>query len=142
VPSLLPDVRQTQDFDCGIAALRCLFQYWERPLPHIPCTPHEGTHPATILAVLNNAGFRVLSGQADIPILKSLVKLGYPVITLIRQEGVGHYVVVSDIHRGKVYYQDPLNGPVSSKVTDFVEIWLDVDMFGTDYRQYVICAYP
>lgn len=139
----IPDIRQKDNFGCGEKVALSLLKFWGRA-PKIFSMSHEldGTHPATVVAILRTAGLKVLSGEANIEIVKALTKAGFPVIVLIQYDGDGHYVIVGDVKRGKVEYQCPINGPSKETIEKFEKEWHDVDMWGAHYRRFIIVGFP
>lgn len=135
----LPDIRQTDDFRCGEKVAQVVFQVLGvRPRIIAVANPLDGTHPATLMAVFRAAGLSCLTGEASLDMLRAFTRLGLPVVTLVQKEGEGHWVVVGDVKRGRVYYQCPVDGPCSEPVAAFEERWHDVDGWGTAYRRFVI----
>lgn len=140
----LPDVRQSHSFDCLKAAVKCVIQFWGDKVRNcdIACSPLDGFHPLSVPAVFRGAGLKVIMGEADIELVKLLVKLGRPVLTLVQSHGGGHYIVIGDVKRGRVYFHDPFYGPDSERIHDFMARWYDVDILGTRYHQFIVCAFP
>jgi ABC-type bacteriocin/lantibiotic exporter with double-glycine peptidase domain len=138
---ILEDVRQKYAHDCGRAAVRCVLRSYgisDRGLGLESCE-QNGTHPASIHAALRDAGLQVFSGEIG-DMLQAISRLA-PIITPISLHG-GHYVVVAGVRRGKVHFQDPLDGPSELKLAEWEAIWKDVDIFGTRYKRFGIVGQP
>jgi ABC-type bacteriocin/lantibiotic exporter with double-glycine peptidase domain len=137
----LPDIRQVSDYDCGVAASKVVLAYLgHTQRPKLPVTPIDGTDPRTIESAFRQLGLPVFSGQFDIPLLKHCAATDRPVICLVQQGGVGHYVVSAGVFRGTVFYQCPAEGPLSAKAASFLDSWHDADRFGTHFRCFGIAV--
>jgi ABC-type bacteriocin/lantibiotic exporter with double-glycine peptidase domain len=123
----LPLVRQSADHDCGLAVFRAVAEYWQvgSRRPPYP-SPLNGTHPDNLEPAFQGAGFAVVSGNMTVPALAAMARLGWPVCCLIKQDGVGHWVVSRGVQRGRVYVMDPGDGKNRSyPESEFVSRWHD-----------------
>lgn len=135
----LADVRQTTDYSCGQAATAAVCRYYSRPAPAVDwANPVQGVCPATLEAYLRQVGLNVLSGTMGVADLKHLTKTGRPVLCPTAWHG-GHWVVVTRVHRGRVHYQCPLEGPSSTRILNFEAAWSDTSRDGHRYRRWGIC---
>lgn len=134
----LPDVRQKRDYDCGKAATACVLQLLDASadLRVLGTTPTDGTDPRAIESCLRLAGCKVVSGEMTLGDLRHFTRTGRPVIAVVN----GHYVVVAGVSRGKVHYQDPLEGPQRCSEKDFAKWWKEADRLGVVYDQFGIAV--
>ena len=134
----LPDIRQRNNWSCGEAAVRTVFQF-HGAAGKIPlASPIDGTDPRGLEAAFWRAGLSVQSGSMDLDDLRHHTRKGRPVVCLVTHDGVGHYVVVGGVHRGLVYFQDPLRGAVKQQAEPFEVSWKDVDRFGVRYVRWSV----
>lgn len=143
----LPDIRQAKEHDCGPTAVKVLLRYLrKRPTKAqwagLLNDPVDGTDPRAIETWLRGLGLLVLSGSMTLDDLARLTKTFRPVVCLITpSHGVGHYVTVSGVGSGKVWFQDPTNGPAFVPIPEWKTQWLEVDRLGADYHQWGIAAW-
>lgn len=96
----------------------------------------DGTDPRAVESYLRRMGLTVLAGEMTINDLAHFGRTGRPVLCLVQDDGVGHYVVSAGTRRGRVYFQDPLAGPRSLSRLGFDLAWWDYDRLGPAYRRY------
>lgn len=143
----LPDIRQSTDYDCGAAATQSVFEYWGVSKPKkfylnlLGTNGINGTDPRTLEAQIRQSGFKVLSGDMVSQDLYNQTKLERPVIVLATLHGAGHYIVVSGVYYGYVYYQDSISGPSRLRRDKFEEVWHDFDRFGQVYKQFGLSVF-
>lgn len=142
----LPVVRQSRKYDCGAACAKSVLGYWECRYPRLSAAgwPNQidGTDPRVLEALFRKTGLGVVAGEMTVSVVRHLTGLGWPVVALVRQNGVGHYVVVRGVSRGKVFLMDPDGGEQTERVAAFVERWRagDVCRTGFSYQQWGIAA--
>lgn len=130
----LPDIRQIADYDCGQAASEIVLAHLGYTFGlKIPITSIDGADPRTIESAFRQMGLPVISGQMDPGLLRYFADTGRPVICLIQHNGVGHYVVSAGVLRGSIHYQCPVEGLLTVKINEFLDIWHDTDRFGTNF---------
>jgi ABC-type bacteriocin/lantibiotic exporter with double-glycine peptidase domain len=102
----------------------------------------DGTDPRVLEALFRKTGLGVVAGEMTVGMVRHLIGEGWPVVTLVRQGGVGHYVVVCGVNRGRVYLMDPDGGERTETVKEFVDRWRagDVCRTGFAYFQWGIAA--
>lgn len=140
----LPDVRQTDDYDCGDAAVDTVFQWWYgyKPARQRLSNSHQGMSPDTLEATLRACGLSVVSGPMRVGDLKHYTASGRPVVCLIQFDGVGHWVAVAGVVRGRVHFQDPVGGPRVLRAAEWEKLWHDTHGHGTVYRRWAVVAEP
>ena len=143
---ILPDIRQSRTWDCGITAaqivLRCLRRrITPEILTRLNASPIDGTDPRALESALRAAGLGVQSGEMTWDDLRHHTSSGRPVVCLVNADGVGHYVVIGAIDCGRARLQDPAAGPVEISRRAFIPTWRDVDRWGAHYRQFGLTAY-
>lgn len=140
----LPPIYQGTESSCGLACVRTVLEFWgdSGRRPRLVTDIRDGAHPTAIQAALRKADLRVISGEMLPADLGLFARSGRPVITLIQRRGIGHYVVVAGLSRGRVRYHDPMEGMLSLTLGEWTERWRDVDVFGSHYHRFGIVAYP
>lgn len=138
----VPIVIQTAEYDCGTTAAKAVFRYYNRRLPDlekvgVPC-PIDGTDPRTMESLIRRAGFGVEAGETRISTLRHHTREGRPAIALVQKDGVGHWVVVCGVERGRVHLMDPYVGQASERVNVFEARWRDVCRDGSPYFQWAL----
>jgi ABC-type bacteriocin/lantibiotic exporter with double-glycine peptidase domain len=132
----VPHCEQKEGWSCGRAAAAMVFKYHVVKGRKPQATPIDGTDPRSLEASLWLAGLSVQAGSMDVDDLRYHTRRGRPVIALVtHSSGVGHYVVVTGVVRGGVYYLDPDGGPdvVRERADDFALNWQDRDRLGVTY---------
>ena len=145
----LPDVRQEQSWDCGLAAVQAVCQFFaidpqdrDGILAALGSTPEAGTSPAEILAFFSRVGLvTTAAGEMTVADLHRCFADGQPVLCPVRVEGrVGHWVVVIGVGLGQVFIQDPAAGRRMIAEDDWLAMWADSDAEGTPYVRYGIAV--
>jgi ABC-type bacteriocin/lantibiotic exporter with double-glycine peptidase domain len=141
----LSDMRQKEEYDCGIVAVKILLRALGKRLTtegliSLSASPMDGTDPRAIESLLRKLGLHVLSGEMTWNDLIYCTQTR-PVICLITLDNVGHWVVASGIKDGRMHYQDPSEGPCSLGKKKWHDVWRDIDRLGAVYRQWGIAAW-
>lgn len=125
-PIQLPDIRQSDGYDCGMAVRDAVLTHHGRATDglHFTATAYDGTSPDLIELSLREAGLPVLAGQMDIPLLRYLTGVGRPVICPVSDFG-GHWIAVVGVTAHRVLIHCPLRGAHSYKKADFNDRWHD-----------------
>src|SRR5262245_60319868 len=106
-------VRQTDESDCGAAALATVALHYRRPIPlqrlrDLTGTDRAGTNLLGLVRAAEQLGFSargVKGGYDDLP------RLPLPAIAHVRtEEGLGHFVVLYRARRNSVVVADPGGG--------------------------------
>lgn len=148
-PLELPDVRQTKDHDCGTAAWKTVYKWHTakgtRSIVDLSSRIH-GLDPASLESNIRvGKSWNVIAGEMMIDDLRFFCKSYRPVICLITRafdfETCGHYVVVSGVHRNKVYFQDPYDGPNSLRIDDWAFGWHDRGRY-SDFVSWGLVTWP
>lgn len=154
----LPDVRQTQAFDCGRAATQAVLDFYGISYgspgdlaAQLGTNPKNGTDATAICKLLREYGLAVREGRLELADLADLTERDWVVICPVQQGGTpdsqdqnkeGHYVVVFDTTPKSVLVQDPVDGPKRIGNKLWLRRWHDVDADGTEYRQFGIAVGP
>lgn len=140
---LVPDVRQTASHDCGVAVCRAVMRFhgkrWSDDYDkRLGVCEIDGTDPRNIEVLFRQLGFGVISGEMTVADLRFNLSCGRPVITLIQRQGVGHYIVVSDVTPRTIGYQCPVDGFCKVSTRKFRAEWKDVGRMGAVYHSFGI----
>ena len=139
----LPDCRQRDDWSCGQTAARVVFQFHGFRGRSPQGSPIDGTDPRSLETAFLAAGLLVQSGEMTPADLRHHTRLGRPVVCLVTEpDGVGHYVVVGGLLRGRVRYHCPTVGASSEPVAAFDARWHDSDRVAVRYTRWGIAVWP
>ena len=94
-----------------------------------------------IEAVLRRCGLNVCSGEMGLADLKHHTGLGRPVLCPIAYGG-GHWVVVSGVSRGGVFFHCPDRGPQRLREHAWTVNWRDTSTKGVEYDHWGIATWP
>lgn len=144
LPPTLP--LQRDDWTCGQTAARAVYRCLgvrKANQDHPKGSPIDGTDPREIERAFRASGLLVQSGTMTPADLTHHTRHKRPVVCLVTEPGgVGHYVVVGGVRRGRVYYHCPGAGPKAESVAQFVARWHDVDRTTQRYEQWGIAVWP
>ena len=142
---MIPDVRQTTDYDCGAAAVDAVAEFHGQRrrslsgIKHI-ANPVQGMAPETVEAVLRSIGLTVLSGVMTVADLRHLTRTGRPVLCPVATGG-GHWVVVRGVTRCRVHYHCPTHGPSSLPILSWESQWHGETRHGHGFERWGICPH-
>lgn len=123
----LPDIRQTEGYDCGMALRASVLQY--RGLTDTGCctaSEIDGLSPDVMELILRQAGLPVMAGTMTLDRLRYFTnRESSPVLCPVNHFG-GHWIAVVGLDRRWVEFQCPLRGRHSMKLAVFDESWHDV----------------
>ena len=143
---LFTDYRQQAGFDCGLAEMQVVLNYygWRKrdtvDLKNM-VTPTDGIDPRTMESVFRRLGYRCTAGEMSLKTLRHLTHDEIPVICVVKD----HYVTVASITARSVRYHDPSpgedGGDKKKPIPDFLEWWKDADRLGAIYHQWAIAVW-
>lgn len=134
----LPKVAQKHDYDCGAAALKSIYEY-EHPEDKndlnkytklLGSTEGKGTSTQELVCASKLLGlkFKEYHGMS-LSRLQKEIKIGNPILCLIRSNDHGHFVVAMGCDDDNIYFEDPYkkrnNGYLPKK--EFFKRWTDGD---------------
>lgn len=137
----LPDVRQTDSYDCGQAVADCVRLHFGLAIKPLPCNWLDGTDVRLVEAAFR-PDLNVQSGEMGLDDLAHHLGLGRLLVALVSEDEVGHWVVAHSIRNGLVQYHDPLCGPSAQEISRFVARWRDWCRFGYDYQCWGLSVWP
>ncbi len=158
----LPDIRQDESFDCGMAALASVASYLgvlilvSEPMKAVRtgptsftrsefltllCTDEQGTGPEHIAVVAQALGLEVEEREGlTVEDLEAAVYEGNPVICCVQYQGEGwadgHWMVVVGVSPTSVYVQDPTDGLKRIGRRLWERRWRDRSAEGKEYIRY------
>jgi len=139
---ILPDLRQTTGYTCGLTCARIIYDFLgvRGKLP--AATPHDGTDPMALESAFRVSGLSVQSGTMDLRDLWHHTRQGRPVVCLVTYQGCGHYVVVGGVERNRVHYQCPEIGPSAEYASEFEKKWQDLShRWGHDFKHHGVAVW-
>lgn len=142
----LPKVKQRAPYDCGEAAARCAFAYFNLEYPDLTAAgwpnPIDGLDPRVLEAVFRVAGLNVQAGEMTLEDLKHHAANDRPVLALIRLGKDGHWVVSRGVSRNRVYVMDPAGVAGAYSSAEWHERWRDICRGGHVFYQFGIAVGP
>lgn len=116
---------QHDETDCGVCCVAMLLNHYGKTVPirkirAIAGTDTVGTSGKGIIKACEAFG---LSCKVFASPEKLITELPFPSMVHIKKEGVEHYVVLTKIKNGIVYYCDPALGNVKLSISKFLELW-------------------
>lgn len=140
----LPDIRQRESWDCGRTMFEIFCTFYEKPLPLFIANLSNaavGLSPDSLEAGFRSLGFKTLSGNWTIEMVRSFTKIGRPLATLMQLDGIGHWVAVRGVARNRVYVQCPEVGPTSYRIEEWDKNWIDFHHLGTVFDRWAVCPF-
>lgn len=132
-------VRQKYDYSCGSAAVATLLTYhYQRPVSEEDAIKfmysrgdqakiqREGFSLLDIKTYLESYGYKADGFQVP---LDKLIATSTPAITLIRDNGYNHFVVVKGVRDDTVLLGDPVVGSRIMSRADFEKLWVSKILF-------------
>ncbi|MGL5617929.1 MAG: Mbov_0121 family peptidase domain-containing ABC transporter [Metamycoplasmataceae bacterium] len=113
---------QKDSLDCGLVVIQTLHNYYYDNWVSINSLKEKVNYGFEGLNILemsnlgNKYGLLLESFEGDFESLKNL-EISEPVVTIINQDGVNHYVIITKIKNNKIYYYDPVFG---KNILDFL----------------------
>lgn len=156
---ILPDVRQTFNFDCGAKALESIFTYYglnirEDNIMKLAKTSPNGTSIKNLINTIKKYGLKSVSKQMDIEDIKNYINKKIPVIVILqawaKKKEVcwendwkdGHYVIAIGYTKDKILFEDPSTYERTYlKYNELEERWHDIDKNGKKYFHQAIAIY-
>lgn len=124
----VPKTRMRADYDCGGAALACVYGYFGRTLPeeyYKLVNPARGIGPEACEAVMRAEFGGIAWGQNwTLDDLEHHLGFNRPVMCLVSVEAASdHWVVVHGSEAGYVLYQDPAYGRRRKRRKNWLRWW-------------------
>ena len=119
-------VRQTDQSDCGAAALATIALYYRQPmalqrLRDLAGTDRIGTNFKGLLQAAETLGFSVKGVKGP---YEALAQVPLPAIAHVKtEEGLGHFLVVYRVKRGTIVVADPARGIQKLSRDEFCRRW-------------------
>lgn len=137
----LPDIRQTQQYDCGRAAAMTVLKFFGKDELEctLPVDRLHGTDPGQMETWLRGR-LPILAGTCPVDVLRHSTEHSRPVVCLVSLYG-GHWIVVRGVSRAWVHYQDPYCGRKKLRIPEFNEIYHDVSRFGFPLKEWGLICY-
>ncbi len=122
---------QKDALDCGAVVIQSLHKYYYDnwiPINKLKESANFGLAGLNILELSslgNNYGLLLESFEGDFDSLKEL-KISEPIISLINQDGVFHYIIIIKIKHNKIHYYDPILGKIILSFKSFEKIFQNI----------------
>ncbi|MGL6125403.1 MAG: Mbov_0121 family peptidase domain-containing ABC transporter [Metamycoplasmataceae bacterium] len=122
---------QKDALDCGLVVIQTLHKhYYDSWVPIIEMKEKVsyglgGLNILELSNLGNHYGLLLETFEGDFDSLKNLI-ITEPIITLINQDGVNHYVIISKIKNNKIYYYDPVFGKRNLEFESFSKIFQNI----------------
>lgn len=126
------EIKLQQDaLDCGLVVIQSFHKYYYdnwiqmNQLKEKVNFGLEGLNILELSNLGNQFGLLLEGFEGDFESLKDFEVIE-PIISLINQEGVYHYIIITKIKNNKVYYLDPVLGKVNKSFEDFKTIYQNI----------------
>lgn len=142
-PTPPPDVRQSQDYNCGDAAVDTVLRHFgvRTCVGFLGLANQiQGVGPDSVRALLRKAGLQSCAGTMTVKDLRHHTSLGRLVLCPISHGG-GHWVAVWQVRGRTVYYQCPDRGPQEVGAVPWDNGWRDKNDEGVIYDHYGIATW-
>ncbi|MGL5205836.1 MAG: Mbov_0121 family peptidase domain-containing ABC transporter [Metamycoplasmataceae bacterium] len=122
---------QKDSLDCGLVVIQALHNYYYDnwiAINNLKEKVNYGLAGLNILEISNlgnSYGLLLESFEGDFESLANLELLD-PIVTIINQDGVNHYVIITKIKNNKIYYHDPVFGKRVLNFSAFSKIFLNI----------------
>lgn len=122
---------QKDALDCGVVVIQTLHKYYYDnwvPINKLKEKVNYGVGGLNILELSSlgdNYGLLLESFEGDFDSLINL-KILEPLISLINQDGIYHYIIISKIKDKKIIYYDPVFGKKSETFEEFKKIFQNI----------------
>lgn len=119
----LPDIRQQQSHQCGVALAQAVCVAFGVTCPRVVCSAKWGVQAADLADALDGAGLVAQAGRMDAGDLRHHLRRGRVVCCVVPVGDVGHWVGVWRAGPRWVWYHDPDRGPSREDYTRFRKRW-------------------
>lgn len=126
------EIRIQQDaLDCGLVVVQALHNYYYDnwiPINELKEKVNFGLGGLNILELSNlgnECGLLFESFEGDFESLKE-IEIVEPIISLINQNNIFHYIIITKIKNNKIYYQDPVFGKSQKSFESFEKIFQNI----------------
>ncbi len=122
---------QKDALDCGVVVIQSLHKYYYNnwiSLNKLKENANYGLTGISVLELINigdDCGLRLESFEGEFNSLKNL-NIEEPIISIIKQNDVYHYVIITKIKGNKIYYYDPIFGKVTQTLNSFEKIFQNI----------------
>ncbi len=122
---------QKDALDCGVVVIQSLHKYYYNnwiPLNKLKENANYGLTGISVLELSNigdDYGLRLESFEGEFNSLKNL-NIEEPIISIIKQNDIYHYVIITKIKGNRIYYYDPIFGKVTQTLSSFEKIFQNI----------------
>lgn len=130
----IPQIDQT---DCGFACLKMLIAHLYEDEKALFIKQDENHGPYTMKDIKEKGEIYGISLQGiEVTDKKSIKEMHLPFIAVIKMKNdVFHYVLVTKVKWGAVYYSDPSEGESSTSMKNFFTLWVGNALIVEDFEK-------
>lgn len=130
----IPQIEQT---DCGFACLKMLIAHLYEDERALFIKQDENHGPYNMLQIKEKgAEYGISLLGVEIPDKRTIKETKTPFIAVLKKKNeVFHYVLVTKVKWGSVYYSDPEEGESSSSMKAFFELWTGEALLVDDFEK-------
>ena len=133
----IPQIDQT---DCGFACLKMLIAHLYEDEKALYIKQDENHGPYTMLQIKEKGEVYGISLQGiEVQDKSEIKQMRFPFIAVLKKKNdVFHYVLVTKVKWGNVYYLDPAEGESSTSMKNFFTLWVGNALIVEDFQRKVI----
>ena len=130
----IPQIDQT---DCGFACLKMLIAHLYEDEKALYIKQDENHGPYTMLQIKEKGEVYGISLQGiEVTDKSSIKEMCFPFIAILKKKNdVFHYVLVTKVKWGSVYYSDPAEGESSTTLKNFFSLWVGNALIIEDFEK-------
>lgn len=130
----IPQIDQT---DCGFACLKMLIAHLYEDEKALYIKQDENHGPYTMLQIKEKGEVYGISLQGiEVTDKSSIKEMRFPFIAILKKKNdVFHYVLVTKVKWGSVYYSDPAEGESSTTLKNFFSLWVGNALIIEDFEK-------
>ena len=130
----IPQIDQT---DCGFACLKMLIAHLYEDERALFLKQDENHGPYNMLQIKEKGELYGISLKGiEVTDKKSITELKFPFIAVLKKKNdIYHYVLVTKVKWGSVYYSDPTEGESSTSMKNFFSLWVGNSLIVDDFTK-------
>ena len=130
----IPQIDQT---DCGFACLKMLIAHLYEDERALYIKQDENHGPYNMLQIKEKGEVYGISLQGiEVTDKKSIKEMRLPFIAVLKKKNeIYHYVLVTKIKWGTIYYSDPAEGESSTSMKNFFSLWVGNSLIVEDFQK-------
>lgn len=123
--------QQVQELDCGLCVIQLMYKYYYGDWVSISTIKSKttfnskGINLKQLIDLGQEFGLKIKSFKGDYDYFKK-IELKKPIISVIKNENVFHYIVIEKITKSYVVFIDPILGKIKETLNEFESKYLGI----------------